>query len=100
MKKNKRPLVQRERYEKWIKTNEDWHPSYEPHKYCNALNHLALRVNFYELTDGTYRCCVWGADDTGMDFDRESREEVLEMFDLILDFTTMQELLDLGFIWA
>jgi len=41
-------------------TNDDWYPNYEG-------NLVRLRV--LSLSDGMWRVCVWGNDDTGMEID-------------------------------
>lgn len=82
--------------EKWIKTKEDWYPSYEPLKYDNPLNHVSLRVNLYgPYPDNTYLVCVWGADDKGMEL-ITSEEEAKFLYSIIEDFTSEVALMTLG----
>lgn len=104
---NNKILDKREKYLKWIKTDEDWYPSHRPltkhsnPRYNNPLDHMALTVQFFPLLDSSaYRVCIWGGDDFGMELDQSSRLVALEMYELIGDFTTKRDLLDLGFVWA
>lgn len=83
--------------DKWIKTKEDWSPSFHPGKYGNPHNCLALHVSFYKLSDGQYRVCVWGADDYGMDFDHNDKDVVEEIYNKVGDYTTIKDLEEMGF---
>lgn len=49
-------------------TTEDWSPSYKLDCY-KGEQVLLLDVKLYKLNDNTYRICIWGADDTGLEKD-------------------------------
>ena len=98
--------------EKWIKTNEDWYPSYEPKKYGNPMETKALKVRmcrlrgFVEINGKRvwklleWRVCIWGADDFGMEKDVRLKSEARELFQKIKHYTTLIEMEKLGFIHA
>lgn len=93
--------------EKWIKTNEDWYPSFRPlqksdpwstFRWNNPLNNKAVYVMMTLLTDGTWRVAVWGADDCGMEVDlpHEIKGTAQSTFDSIKDFSTKDFLKSIG----
>jgi hypothetical protein len=88
-----------ERFEKWIKTNEDWYPSYRPLEYGNKLDHTALRVRCQSPNPGRveWLVCVWGADDFGMEM-WSTEEEVKFLYSIIEDFTTVAALTTMGLL--
>lgn len=55
-----------------------------------------------KLLDGRYRCCVWGADDYGLEFDREDRQTVWEIYLSLLEKDVIERdaLYKLGFVRA
>ena len=64
------------RVEVFKETDDDWYPNY--HK-------RLVKVIFHrQLTDGKFRTSVWGADDTGMCKDYDTREEAYANFELII----------------
>lgn len=77
-------------------TQEDWHPSYE------MEDHLFLRVSYIPLNNNTYRVCVWGADDFGMEKDLNSKNNAKELFHKIVELPEISEnaLKHLGFVYA
>jgi hypothetical protein len=102
MKKGKVNKSTRESYEKWILTNEDWYPSFEPNKYGNPHNHYALHVTCAETLShkNDWYVSVWGADDFGMESFSLSRIEALEIFKKINDFSGRLDFAKLGLVNA
>lgn len=93
-----KPVTLPERIEtKWIRTREDWAPSFQPHTYDNPLNSTALQVRFSQLSTGQYRVSVWGADDLGMEFDHDDRNTVANLYNTLNDYTTQHQLQEMGF---
>ncbi len=82
--------------EKWIKTNEDWYPSFQPFHHGNPHDHVALLVRLYSYQDSSeWMVCVWGADDKGMEI-MTTEAEAWKMFDWIDDFNSEYDLKKLG----
>lgn len=84
-------------------TSDDWYPSYKLGGYHKGRKAPQLvEVSHFKLTNGQYRVCVWGADDTGMDFDTNSGNKALRIFLTVIswDDVTMSGLKELGFIPA
>lgn len=72
------------------KTTDEWYPNFPNDE---------VEVSFLYLNDGTFRVCVWGNDDFGMELDFESLIEAEDIFDKILDMDIVnkQDLYNLGF---
>jgi len=99
--KGKHKNVNPEVREKWIATNENWCPAYEPKEDGNPLNQTAVLVRVSQSSlDRTWGISVWGADDMGVERVCTSRSVALEVFDLIDHYTTKAELKSLRFIQA
>lgn len=77
-------------------TDDDWYPSYKLQGYhAGTMNQKLVTVTFLQFPDGGgYRCCVWGQDDCGMDFDHEDRNLVWFTFMDVL----FQEKVNKGFL--
>lgn len=90
------------RQQKFIRTREDWYPSFRPNARClnpdyhNPLPYTALRVSMMQLSDGLWRVCVWGQDDMGMERDVKSPVTAQKIFNTIQDFATKDALKKLG----
>lgn len=84
----KRPVHDPQRVTKQIRTNENWYPTKDGQ----------VRVSFMALTDGKWRVAVWGDDDFGLerDFPHTERQEAQALFDLLVDFTTQEEMYEIG----
>jgi len=54
------------------------------------------------IGDGTWRTCVWGTDDCGMEYDCDNGAECLEKFLQVIgmDYVDMEELTNIGFVSA
>jgi hypothetical protein len=87
---------------KWIKTKEDWYPSYKPGEWGNPLQCEALRVSMSILTTGEWRVSVWGADDHGLekDFQEDLETEAQMLYDEISDYYTEAKLRSIGLYTA
>lgn len=74
------------------KTDDNWYPNY-------FKRLVEVSYVYPELTDGTTRVCVWGADDFGMHCDYKTKEEAYAMFEHIiaLDVVNMDDLKALEF---
>ena len=79
-------------------TTDDWCPNY------NTGHRELVRVSHLQLIDGTWRVCVWGEDDCGMEIDLPETDfaKSKEIFDTIVawDDVTMGKLKRLGFVSA
>lgn len=91
-----------ERHVKFIATNEDWYPTFLPLEhcenveYCNPRPYLCARVTVSEVNG--WHITVDGADDHLIQkWGFNTREECLELFELITDYTTRKDLEELGF---
>ena len=89
-----------------MKVNDNWYPTYPDNKVKVSLifNNFRLK-NIYK--NMFVRCCVWGADDFGleMDFESDSEEELKDKFlewkqyvyDEIPETTNKEYFYNLGF---
>ena len=59
-------------------TTDDWHPSFFLNDWYKGTK--LVRASFLGLADGSWRVCVWGADDCGMEKDSESKEVAWNAF--------------------
>lgn len=57
-----------------VPTTDEWYP---------AFDGGFVRLSLVPLRDGTWRCCVWGGDDFGLDFDTPDRAAATAMYDLV-----------------
>lgn len=57
-----------------------------------------MRVSLYQLRD-VWRCCVWGADDTGMEWDG-AELGARRRFARVQHLVTKGDLFSWGFRWA
>lgn len=76
------------RVEKWIKTDQDWHPT----------KNGQVKVSLLQLKDNTWRVCVWGEDDFGLERDYPTKKFVKArtLYKKIKDWTTKEEMKRLG----
>lgn len=85
-------------------TDDDWYPAYKINGYHNGINSPKMvEVTFLQFLDKSgWRCCVWGADDDGRDFDDNDREKVWDMFLYLIKQPKVNKgmLNDLGFVNA
>jgi len=56
-----------------IKTTDDWSPNFDNNKV--KLSYLGL------IAKNTYRVCIWGADDCGMEYDTPNKNDAKTMFE-------------------
>jgi hypothetical protein len=97
-----------DRKTKWIKTREDWYPSYLPRSRDNSnpIEHRAVRVSLVRLVSSKgkgspkWRVCVWGADDFGLEKDFRLLVEAESLFKKLKDFATKLDMLGLGMVHA
>lgn len=82
------------RQRKHILTNEDWYPTEDGR----------VVVSLIGWADGSWRVCVWGFDDFGLERDWHpsptAQREAQLQFDRIVDLTTQNELRARGFVTA
>lgn len=85
-------------------TDDDWYPSYKLDGYHRGVQSPALvEVIFLQFVDQSgWRCCVWGADDEGRDFDDTDRDKVWDTFHFLISQPKVNKglLHDLGFVRA
>lgn len=76
-----------------VPTTDNWYPTYDGGY---------VQVSLIPLSDGTWRCCVWGDDDFGLDFDTEDRQKATEMYELVtaMPNVVVAHLKRLGFVNA
>ena len=56
-----------------VKTTDDWYPNYPDNEVeVSIMSLVSCKEDIEHPT--TYRICVWGADDCGMEFDVETKE--------------------------
>ena len=105
-KKRCKPRPTRERIEVYKKTHDEWYPEYQLATKNWVYEKKIVEVSFLELTrldeKPQWRCCVWGADDDGRDFDSYVREEAWKMFLTVIamEYVDKKVLEKLGFINA
>lgn len=64
-------------------TNDDWYPSYGVEDPIpNDHNHTGgfAKLSTFPLSNGTFRVCVWGADDFGMERDFKSKSDANRLY--------------------
>lgn len=83
--KEKHHPVVKVRETKQILTNEDWYPTVEG----------KVGASLIGWDNGTWRVCVWGGDDTGMELDTDEGR-ARWVFSRIVDLTTVADLKALG----
>lgn len=94
---------------KFIKTKEDWYPAY--HKDdpdnpfdCDAVKAQICKVKYSRQGSNVrsfWHVSIWGNDDFGMELDiAVGRQKAFEIYDSLVDFTTIKQLESLGFIRA
>lgn len=71
-------------------TTDEWYPNFDGNK---------VELSKIPMLDGTYRVCVWGKDDFGMEYDTTELQKALDMFNHLKTQTdiTTQMLTKLGF---
>ena len=91
-----------EKHVKFIATTEEWYPTFLPLEhsenieYCNPRPYRAARVTISEGSG--WHITVEGGDDFLMQkWNFSSREECLELYELIDDYISQGELVELGF---
>lgn len=72
-------------------TDDDWYPCFPGHQ---------VRIKVTGLTNGTWRVCVWGADDCGMEIDVNTRMQALDIFQALPTVITKKDLKKRGFVPA
>lgn len=94
-----------QRLRKFIRTKEDWYPSFKPNwrpknpDYHNPLSDWAVRVSLhYDGKQYGYRVSVWGGDDYGLEKHGMKKGEARDMFDSLVDNITQAELKRKGFV--
>lgn len=82
------------------RTNDNWYPSYQIQNDCRVKN--LVEVSFIQLDDVTFRCCVWGADDFGMEKDDTNESIIWNLFLQVISWETVDKskLEEFGFTWA
>ncbi len=64
-------------------TDDDWYPNFENEQV--ELRYLG------ELSDGTFRVAVWGADDCGMERDFILESDAIAMFDTLNSYEKINQ---------
>lgn len=83
-------------------TDDEWWPSYKVDGWHFGVKSQKLvHVSFLQFHDESgWRCCVWGADDFGLDFDSTVRSDVWNMWLLVMaqEKLTVAWLREMGFV--
>ena len=90
------------------KTNDEWYGSYSVQGWPSSTNIGTVEQMFVlvvfngMLGDGTWRTCVWGNDDLGMEYDCDNEAECWNKFVQVIgmDYVDMLTLRVLGFVSA
>lgn len=93
---NRAPL---KRTEKFMKTTDDWCPSF---KFENDPNDYVKISKFKSIDGKMWRVCAWGDDDLGMERDFKYMVEAEEVYNKIIkqDNVTFKYLKSLGLVPA
>lgn len=81
-------------------TLDDWYPSYRLEGLHRGKPLQLVEVSFVEIVDGSWRVCVWGADDFGLEKDHSSRDLAYDMFEEVIKQSEVSQvfLRELGFV--
>jgi len=72
---------------KHIATAEDWYPT------TNGL----VKISLIKFNDDTWRVCVWGDDDYGLELNDLAEDKARIIFNQIVHLTTKLDLINMGF---
>ena len=84
----------------YCETTDDWYGNYRI-KDDQRVSNL-VHVQFMKLSNDQWRCCVWGNDDFGMEFDSWLEGEAWNKFIQIIGwkYVNKEPLKALGFVSA
>jgi hypothetical protein len=80
-----------ERKEKWLKASDNWCPNFPGD---------LVQTSLVRDGGGSWRVCVWGGDDLGMEKSFETRLQALECYQALPKVISQKILKDLGFVRA
>lgn len=72
-------------------TTDDWYPNWPGDM---------VYIRMCPLSNGLFRVCVWGADDTGMEIDVKSKEEAQAIYNSLPPIISKKDLKERGFYSA
>jgi hypothetical protein len=89
-------------------TNDDWCGSHIVQDWPSSTGPGTVEQMFVSVVfngmvgDGTWRTCVWGTDDCGMEYDCDNQLECWNKFVQVIgmDYVDMEELTNIGFVGA
>jgi hypothetical protein len=84
-------------------TLERWYSEFKIASDARHQNRSFVHVSFIgPMSNGFYRCCVWGNDDYGFEFDHQNKEYVLSMYVTVCQMENVASdvLATLGFVRA
>jgi len=83
-------------------TTNNWYGNFKISEDQRHVGKRYVHVSLLELNNGQFRCCVWGNDDLGMEYDSEEYKTVENLFlDIALkDVINFKDLEEMGFIDA
>ena len=64
--------------------SDDWYGNFKIAEDQRYKDRKLVKVSFLRLSDGTYRTCVWGNDDFGMEFDAPLPRDARAVFDALM----------------
>lgn len=89
---------------KWLRTHEEWYPSYPPLEECkkrgyhpnywNPTDYFAMKCSLSDING--WHVSVWGADDFGMEIWNIDQAKAHEIFSKITHYTCIAEMKKLG----
>lgn len=81
-------------------TTDEWYGNYKIKDDARVSD--LVKVSFLKLSDGNFRCCVWGNDDFGLEFDHPEEAVVWNLFLQVIGMAEVNQapLRALGFIPA
>lgn len=90
MARTKRQPLPLHREDKWLKTTEDWKPSFAG----------SVRATLLERVPGGWRVAVWGGDEFGLEKEFPAGSEgfraAQQLFDSLVDNTSQADMTQLG----
>jgi len=91
-------------------THDDWHPAYAIDGFlrgCKRTRVVNVIYNgnitqYNKKLKPVWRTCVWGGDDSGMEFDCDTEAEAWKMFQhvILLEYVDQDVLTALGYVRA
>ena len=82
--------------QRFLKTKEDWHGTFEPNTDDNPYKSPAVQVILFKLNEVDWRLLVTGNDDYGLELDT-TKEKAIFFYNKLKHFVTHVEIQLIGF---